>query len=899
MKIPYDVRWLPTSEPATALLVPGRRAEEVLRVCVELGVETWPSVFATADGFVLLLASPTEVRLPGVVRLRGLAKHLLIPVNAELVPPLLDDEASALVSKRGLVFLPEGRVLEFDPGNPAPASLLLQLEPLQRCDWRALPIAPTLAETITEITLFETEPSAEDIVEQGGDGISEETPTLPESTLPKKILGNALFSLGKGIASMGQALNLLGLAGLGAKMLGAAMNMMPALSLKAMSAQNAALRELLRQFQAGNIEEALKHALPLGDEASRGASIAQGMQLPTHDLLYSLQKLLGSTGGGTASYWFSADDTYHELMREYRKQAELATRAGDFRRAAFIYAKLLNDFFSAAKVLAQGGLHRDAAIIYEKKLFDLHQAAREWEAAGEFDRAIDLYHQLGDHVLAGDLLRRLGEEERAVAEYQVAAAKMVETGSRCYDAGELLRNKAQRPDLATEYYTQGWQRRPSNDSLSCVMRLVQKHAEDAQPEPFVDRLTEAEAFLADGDAESSSTFFTEIARLAKKKGLAPIADDLHDRALLGIARKLRQSHATATHPANLFKNAAVWPTPMIGDAQFALARTPRAMGMAKPEYTRVKVGDSKVTAVCQMSITGELLLGFENGDVALFQPRTNEAQILTRENGPILSVAFATVHHFIVTLSQSSPSEVTLRVSTCLGGFRVVEQAILPLHCVPRLATTAINCNADFVVLTSDADICVYKVPELRCLARELCEMDQTEVAIFGTLDGTFATIWMLLRDMDDLLLWKPDSPEPTRRIDNRSTRTVMPFAAEGGIALQPLPWVVQVNDQHAVIVRLDAKGSVSRIAFDLEHAILTDLPREGGHGYRAFACVRGGLTAGVHADGVEWWTSSGSAIKHTKLSLRNPVAAFPLANSRELLIVEEDGTLIRVPVVE
>src|SRR5262249_3497277 len=145
MKVPYQLRWLPQSAAATALLVPGHRADEVLRVCAELGADPLPAVYAVADGYLLLLATPSQKQIVGATRLRGiegvpkqslgarslettgLGTRLLIPVNAELIPALLPDESEALVRKRGLVFLPGARVLEFNPEQPIALSALLRV----------------------------------------------------------------------------------------------------------------------------------------------------------------------------------------------------------------------------------------------------------------------------------------------------------------------------------------------------------------------------------------------------------------------------------------------------------------------------------------------------------------------------------------------------------------------------------------------------------------------------------------------------------------------------------------------------------------------------------------------------------------------------------------------------
>ena len=65
-----------------------------------------PSVHATADGLLVKLPQPLSTFVPGVIRLRQLSANLFLPVDGDLVPGLLPDEAEALVRKRGLVFLP-------------------------------------------------------------------------------------------------------------------------------------------------------------------------------------------------------------------------------------------------------------------------------------------------------------------------------------------------------------------------------------------------------------------------------------------------------------------------------------------------------------------------------------------------------------------------------------------------------------------------------------------------------------------------------------------------------------------------------------------------------------------------------------------------------------------------
>src|SRR5205814_1669148 len=102
-------------------------------------------------------------------------------------------------------------------------------------------------------------------------------------------------------------------------------------------------------------------------------------------------------------------------------------------------------------------------------------------------------------------------------------------------------------------------------------------------------------------------------------------------------------------------------------------------------------------------------------------------------------------------------------------------------------------------------------------------------------------------------------------------------------------------------ITGLDRHGAIYRttLRFQEDHVDLARFNPVGSDGYRAFACVRGDLIAGVHVNGIDWWTPGRVRPVQTKLTLKNPVAALALPEAHELLIVESDGNLTRVPVAE
>src|SRR4051812_24819109 len=125
MKVAHHLRRRPGDREASALLLIGETAPAVLPLCARLGLDPAGRVFAVAGGVLLMLVQPTRGAFPGAIRLRSLAPSLLVPVDAELVPSLLDDEAEGLTRDRGIVFLPDGRALGFDPRGPIDLASLL------------------------------------------------------------------------------------------------------------------------------------------------------------------------------------------------------------------------------------------------------------------------------------------------------------------------------------------------------------------------------------------------------------------------------------------------------------------------------------------------------------------------------------------------------------------------------------------------------------------------------------------------------------------------------------------------------------------------------------------------------------------------------------------------------
>jgi tetratricopeptide (TPR) repeat protein len=412
------------------------------------------------------------------------------------------------------------------------------------------------------------------------------------------------------------------------------------------------LRKLVREFREGDTALALRRAIPImrgGDSVTPFVPVRANW-LPWRRAVYSLGELLRRPGRGEAiPVRIARDQVIRELMEEYRKAADQAINQGDFRRAAYIYGVLLQDDRAAASALARGGLHHDAALIYASKLNDRGAAAQAFEAAGEFDRALELYKQLGQHERAGDLLRRIGLEEAAVAEFLAAANELAARSANHLGAGRLLLEKARRPDLAIEQFQTGWRKRPAGNSTQCGLELARLASGSGEMDRFRQVLEEADAMFDCPGYPFDGYFYSEIVRMADLPPLKSIAEEVRDRALQATARSLRRGlENRRTGSAMVSKwlgRSKLWPAAVVSDADFAVAaasRRPRERSVVQRddfEYHSVQVGRGSVTAACQASVSGEILLGFEHGLICVFQPERDLVAEIPSDCGAVVAVS--------------------------------------------------------------------------------------------------------------------------------------------------------------------------------------------------------------------------------------------------------------------
>jgi tetratricopeptide (TPR) repeat protein len=924
IQVPFRLRRRPGTEPVAALFVPSLEPGAVLACCARLGLDPSGRIFDVAGGFLLELARPAADRAPGAIRLRALAPALYIPVDSELLPSLLADEANGLVRDWGLVFLPGGRALVFDRNVPVPLSRLLNAPVRRGQAWRSLPEPGHLADRVVQIALEPPELPPEALYREfqskaSGRGGHDATTEGGDPSGPAQAGAGAAGGGAAGLSAGGWALPagaLVVLAGMVQSlraMFGQAGATVMGLKQKAQWEwvdHSALLKKLVHEFREGDPALALRRAVPLTDPGEPVAPTT-APDLPWSRAVYNLGDLLSRRRRGELTPVLPAQTALVQaLAREYRKAAERATERGDFRRAAYIYGVLLRDDRMAARALERGGLHHDAATLYLKKLNDPGAAAQAFEAAGAVDRAVVLYRQLGRHESAGDLLRRLGDEEAAIAEYERAAALLVASRTADYlAAGRLLLEKARRPDRAIEQFRAGWHLRPQGNAVMCALEMARIHAQRGAIEPIRTLLDQADALFETPGKPFDGFFYNEMARLAALPSMEPAADELRDRALQSLAQKLRADAAAGQAALPLVSamlgRPRLWPAALVSDAEFAAtAEVARSRGRAStgrrdPRVAGVRIGRGIVTAACQARATSELFLGFDSGIVLAYRPSRDEIVKVAEDLGSISALALDPEGTTVVALHRSHRQAV-------MSCFRKLPDGTFRSRAEARIATSP-DCwltpilpwGVERLVGFFDGQdlVIVDAASGMLWQRRQICADDgvaprgailvpvsSSDRPVVFTHDGPF---WVGVAADGSRLppcpyRWQPAAPVSS------SLRTV------------PISW--RFAAPLLELLGLDKNGAVHGARFHAEDGwfelVSAQFATTKG-GYLAAALMGPSTVVAVATGWIDWLVDGADerfrVINTLDLGVPTAVACFAVPSTREALVVCSDGFVARV----
>ena len=397
------------------------------------------------------------------------SERLLVPVDAALVPAIEAEELEQQLLYDRQLFHPRIGLIGFNKSDQVTIASLLQFPEEDITDWGQA------AEGISKIPALRSIqmppiPPKELIASLKQDIGSKPIEDIPGVTKEKEEPGKDLKDMFKKAALKG-----------GMGMAGAMLNAFssengtrdPVLFNRFMdwagkqlenlnNKRNQEMDRLVDMFD-GDIDEALKYAIPLDSAYQNRGQAPPSSNLSERSTDFSLDKL---GGGGQGDAW-SSGRHYFSLRGKYIEAAKQKIAEGDFRKAAYIYAHLLGDFRAAANVLEQGGFYREAAALHIEHLKDKPAAAKCLEKGGLLYEAVDLYKELNKHEKVGDLYSQLEQIEEAEKSYGKAISESL-LRKDYLDASRILSEKLADIPKAKKVLLDGWKQ--TNKSEVCLKR---------------------------------------------------------------------------------------------------------------------------------------------------------------------------------------------------------------------------------------------------------------------------------------------------------------------------------------------------------------------------------------------------------------------------------------------
>ena len=166
------------------------------------------------------------------------------------------------------------------------------------------------------------------------------------------------------------------------------------------------LMRMAEMFERGELNEALRHAIPIDGELSEALSSPKlGLLRPRTDLTISV-------GGRTASSSIALETDWLTYFRKlYRASFERLAAQGRIEEAAFVLAELLQANEEAVAFLERHGRLRLAAEMAEARGLPPGLVVRQWFVAGDRARAISIARRTGAFADAVTRLERSDKKQ--------------------------------------------------------------------------------------------------------------------------------------------------------------------------------------------------------------------------------------------------------------------------------------------------------------------------------------------------------------------------------------------------------------------------------------------------------------------------------------------------------
>jgi len=284
---------------------------------------------------------------------------------------------------------------------------------------------------------------------------------------------------------------------------------------------------MMQFFEDGDLEQALRHAIPLGGSGDEFSGPALGVPRPRDDLSIPLgPRAPGAAIGATG-------DLMDELRALYRRTFQRLEREGQIERAAFVLAELLGANEEAVAFLEKHGQARLAAELAEARQLAPGLVVRQWFIAGDVARAVAVARRTGAFA---DALGRLKRKDPELARsFALIWADTLADGGDYWGAADVVWSVPGATSLAA-----GWLDRAMDVGGPTGARaLVRRLSLDA--DRFQDLRPRALALLhapAEEDGGARRAFADELAAIQRKTGLtlSPPLATLARGAVRALAR---------------------------------------------------------------------------------------------------------------------------------------------------------------------------------------------------------------------------------------------------------------------------------------------------------------------------------------------------------------------------
>jgi hypothetical protein len=351
------------------------------------------------------------------------------------------------------------------------------------------------------------------------------------------------------------------------------------------------LQEMLEMFDRGDIQDALRHAIPLNDERTAAAlRTAFARPTPRADLTISPR------AAASTSTLSLGSDLFALVRQKYERAARTLEAQKRIEEAAFVWAELLGDAEAAVALLERNGQLRKAAQLAEGRELAPGLVVRQWFLAGDQSRAIAIakrYRAFADAIarleksnrltraaerlrlLYGDALAEAGDYAGAVdvlwpldTARKLAASFLL----RALEAGGAQAGRSLARMLAVQL-----------EPTQALLERVRQLASDATPHAAMTRLAFAHALLAQQPA-------TPLLRSGARAALRALLGDAA-RGWLVLERRTRERLLDLAEDGALRADL-----PMLSDRggrmALALRSTPIAQRIAASDVGSIAIEDA-------------------------------------------------------------------------------------------------------------------------------------------------------------------------------------------------------------------------------------------------------------------------------------------------------------------